>query len=532
MMLRAAVATIALVALVYGSPTPTKKEILEERQWQIGDPWTTILWPGGSNPTAVPTSSPGILPPITGGFNPPREKRDDSGPTLGWGDSDALKAHIVSLELEYEHLVQEYGQQPPSYVAKREKEIEKELKEYGIVIVQTPDGTSTTITFGKAKRQDDVGPVLGGSDPSALKKYLTALELEYEALVHQFGNSPPSYVAERKKDIETELKKYGISIVATPDGTTTIITPGKARRGDPSLDAGAYGDAGFDLAGLDKTLESLWQQYGASPPHDVYIVEEKIKHILLAYGITVVQAPDGTSTTIYPSTRRSSPDYDIGKLESIFEALLQEYGGERPPLDDWLVIQHTAAVLKSYGVSVEQSDLSQRSTGVPAGSTVNVVALQALLALLQATYGSSPPLDIYLIEQTIATVLGTQGIVEPGFPIPGGAITPDPTIPGGVITPDPTIPGGSITPDPTVPGGSISPSTRREKERRADVDVAGLEAALAQLEAAYGSYGSGSVPVAVFIIMQNIVTILQADGVSVPGWPDLGGGSTVIGPST
>ncbi|ETS86618.1 hypothetical protein PFICI_00446 [Pestalotiopsis fici W106-1] len=525
-MLRAGVAAIALVALANGSPTPTRKEGLEARQWEIGNPWTTIIV-GGSTPTAVPTSGPGIGPPITGGLNPPREKRDDGAPSLGWGDSDALKAHIVSLELEYEHLVQEYGDKPPPSVAKREKEIEKELKEYGIIIVQTPDGTSTTITFGKVKRQGDIGPVLGGSDPSALKKYLTALELEYEALVHQFGNNPPSYVAKRKKEIETELKKYGIAIIATPDGTSTIITPGKARRGDPSLDAGAYGSAGYDLAGLEKTLESLWQQYGTNPPHEVYIVEEKIKHILLAYGITVVQAPDGTSTVIYPSTRRSFPDYDIEKLESIFESLLQEYNGERPPLDDWLVIQHTAAVLKSYGISIEQYRTDTKRS-VPTGDSVNVVALQALLALLEATYGSSPPLDIYLIEQTIATILGTQGIIVPGFPIPGGAITPDPTIPGGVITPDPTIPGGSITPDPTVPGGSINPSTKK----RDNPDVEGLLAALAQLEAAYGSYGSGSVPVAVFIIMQNIVTILQADGVSVPGWPDLGGGSTVIGPST
>ncbi|KAF3010506.1 hypothetical protein E8E14_008564 [Neopestalotiopsis sp. 37M] len=529
-MLRAGVAAIALVALAQGSPTPTREEILEERQWEIGNPWTTIIW-GGSTPTAVPTSGPGIGPPITGGLNPPRDRRDDGGPSLGWGDSDALKAHIVSLELEYEHLVQEYGEKPPPSVAKREKEIEKELKDYGIIIVQTPDGTSTTITFGKTKRQGDIGPVLGGSDPSALKKYLTALELEYEALVHQFGNNPPSYVAKRKKDIETELKKYGITIIATPDGTTTIITPGKARRRDPSVDAGVYGNAGYDLVGLEKTLESLWQQYGTSPPHDIYIVEEKIKHILLAYGITIVQAPDGTSTIIYPSTRRSFPDYDIEKLKSIFESLLQEYNGERPSLDDWLVTQHIAAVLQSYGISIEQTQAT--GTNRRRGNTVNVVALQALLALLEATYGSSPPLDIYLIEQTIATILGTQGIIVPGFPIPGGAITPDPTIPGGGITPDPTIPGGSITPDPTIPGGSINPSTKKEKKKRTDdSDVDGLLAALAQLEAAYGSYGSGSVPVSVFIIMQNIVTILQAEGVSVPGWPDLGGGSTVIGPST
>ncbi|KAK9776924.1 hypothetical protein SCAR479_06325 [Seiridium cardinale] len=525
-MLQAGVTALALAALAYGAPTSTKEKKLEQRQWQIGDPYTTtLIVGGGAPPTAVPTSGPGILPPITGGFTPP-PKRQDSSPVLGGSDPSAVKAHLVALELEYEQLVQQYGKNPPPSVSNREKEIEVELKKYGIAIVQTPGGTSTIITFGKVKRQDNVGPVLGSSDPSTLQAHIIALELEYKFLVQQYGKNAPAPISKREKEIENELKTYGIAIIQTPDGTSTIITPGKTRRQESILGDEAYGAAAFDLAGLEKTLESLWHQYGPNPPHDVYVVEENIKHILIAYGITIVQSPDGTSTIIYPSTKRSSPDYDVEKLEVILQITVQNYNGERPPLADWLVLQNIAAVLQSYGAAIEQSSdritataesRDKRAGVVSVGDSVNIVALQALLALLEATYGTAPPRDIYLIEQTIVTILGTQGIIIPGFPIPGGSLTPDPTIPG-----------GSINPDPTVPGGSLEPSTKRSTP---DFDVEGLQAALAQLEAEYGTYGSGTIPVCVFIIMQNIVTILQAEGVTVAGWPDLGGGSTTIGPS-
>ncbi|KAH6646389.1 hypothetical protein BKA67DRAFT_541356 [Truncatella angustata] len=522
-MLRLGVTALAFVALARGAPVSKAERVLKQRQFQIG-PTPTVIW-GGTTPTAIPTSGPGTLPPITGGLNPP-PRREDTGPVLGGSDS-ALKAHITSLELEYEFYVQQYGKNPPEFVTKREKEIELELKKYGITIIQTPDGTSTTITFGKVKRQDSTGPTLGGSDPSALKAHIISLELEYEFYVQQYGKNPPAPITQREREIENELKKYGITIIQTPDGTSTTITFGKVKREDALVGGGGYGAASFDLAGLEKTLESLWDKYGPNPPHDVYVIEEKIKHVLLAYGVTIVQSPEGTSTTLYPSTKRSSPSYDIESLEVILGTLLQKYNGERPPLADWLVIQHIGAVLKSYGTSIEQSPSStvtitkpsdKRDGVIKVGDSVNVIALQALLALLEATYGTAPPRDIFLIEQTIVIILKTQGIIIPGFPIPGGAITPDPTIPG-----------GGITPDPTIPGGGLNPSTKRTSPK---FDVEGLQAALALLGDQYGAYGSGTIPMSVFIIMQNVVTILQAEGVTVPAWPNVGGGSTTIGPST
>lgn len=458
-MLRVGAVALVLVALAHSAPTLTQDKQPKPRQWQIGDPYTSTAGWGGVTPTAIPSSGPGVLPPITGGLNPPPPRRQDNGPAVGRGDINALKAHLIALELEYERLVQQYGK------------------------------------------------------------------------------SPPPSIAQRIKDIENELKKYGITIVQTPDGTSTIIVPGKTRKRSTSGLDDAYGDAAFNLIGLETTLEGLWHVYGPSPPHDIYIVEEKIKHILIAYGISIVQSPDGTLTTISPSTKRSASSYDLEKLSQILEIFVQEHNNERLPLADWLVAQHIAAVLKSYGSHTEQlvhdtttrfKRNDKRGGTLAVGDGVNIVALQALLAVLEATYGSTPPRDILLIEQTIVTILSTQGITIPGFTIPGGSITPDPTIPGGGLNPDPTIPGGTITPDPGVPGGSLEPSSRRSTP---DFDVEGLQAALAQLEAQYGTYGSGTVPVSVFIIMQNIVTILQAEGVTVPGWPNLGGGSTTIGPS-
>jgi hypothetical protein len=471
-------------------------------------------------------------------ITPGKARRD--GSVLGGSAPSDEKAHILDLEFEYEKLIHEYGKNGPFWTQKREKEIARELKKYGITIDESPDGTTTTITPGKVRRD---GPILSGSEPSGEKLHILALEREYERLFHQFGRDGPLWSQRREKEIVKELSKYGISIDESPDGTTTTITPGKARRQATLIGSLNYDSAPFDLKGLEQTLETLMQQYGAHPPHDVYIVEEEIKHILLGYGITSFTAPDGTTTTIAPSTKRTTTaTYDIAKLEGILQIALQHFQGATPPLANWLILQHITSVLESYGITVDNSGAvtslgpstkTRRQGTIGFGDSVDTVALQALLAMLEATYGTKPPRDIYLIEQAIATVLASRGIVVPGFTIPGGSLTPDPTTPGGGVNPDPTSPGGSLNPDPTTPGGALEPSTRRrDTAPPSSFSVAGLQAALMALETQYGTYGSGKIPVPVFIIMQNIVTILQAEGVSVPGWPLLGSGSTTIGPSS
>lgn len=262
-MIRVGSIALALAALTQASPIPEDKLALEERQFQIGNPWTGI-WPPGP-----PASTPVIIFPGGSG--------DDGG----------------SVEI----------------------------------------GSSTT-----EKRPTEIG----GSEPSAIKKKLTALELEYESLVHKYGSHPPSDVAKRLQEIAAELKKYGISIIATPDGTSTVITFGKKAKRQFTIGDGGYGDPAFNIIGLETTLEQLMQEYGPNPPRklnllplspppgrpelssslqlsdnlrecrinfttydvltpaldDIYIIEERIKNILAAYGITIISAPGKLPTQL------------------------------------------------------------------------------------------------------------------------------------------------------------------------------------------------------------------------------------------
>ncbi|KAK8095534.1 hypothetical protein PG999_013556 [Apiospora kogelbergensis] len=457
-MIRAGIAALALAALTQASPIPDDKPVLEERQFQIGNPWTGIWPPGPPAPTPIITFPGGDV---------------DSGASVEVGSS---------IEAE-----------------KRQK--------------------------------------LGGSQPSSLKQKLTALELEYESLVQQYGKHTPSNVTRRLKEIEAELRKYGIAIIATPDGTSTVITFGKVKR-QLTIGDGGYGDPAFNLIGLETTLEQLMQEYGPNPPHDIYIIEERIKNILAAYGITIISAPDGTITIITPSTKREAASYDVEALRVIFDSFVPKYNGQRPPMADWVVIQDIAAILRSYGIATsvktpEQSipTATKRASPIDLSDSVNTELLQVLYHMLLGAYGNSAdtPRDIFLIQQSIVTILGAQGIVIPGWKtVPGGPMVPDRPVTGGPLVPDATIPGGPMIPDVTVPGGEMKPSTKRDNSA-----LKGLRTVLSTLEAQYGTFASTAVPVQVLLIMQNVVTVLQANDFIIPGWPPLlGPGTVVIGPST
>ncbi|KAI1114345.1 hypothetical protein F5Y14DRAFT_451112 [Nemania sp. NC0429] len=96
-----------------------------------------------------------LLPPVTGPIHP-SDKRDTLVTV-----SDPTKAKITALELEYETLVQTFGDSGPKAIQDRIKAIKDELlSKYGITIIQSPDGTTTTFVPGK---RDLVLP--GGSLP-------------------------------------------------------------------------------------------------------------------------------------------------------------------------------------------------------------------------------------------------------------------------------------------------------------------------------------------------------------------------------
>ncbi|KAI1780115.1 hypothetical protein F4818DRAFT_166105 [Hypoxylon cercidicola] len=166
-MLRAGFAALALAALVSAAPISEPTKTVDTTD-TLSDP---ITWfPGSGTPPPPPTFT--LLPPITGGLEPSTKKRQDDTVivlppitggldpsdkkkredpiSIGDGSTDVVKAHITALELEYETLLHTFGAYPPKPVAKRIAAIQDELlSKYGIKIVQSPDGTTTTFTPGK-----------------------------------------------------------------------------------------------------------------------------------------------------------------------------------------------------------------------------------------------------------------------------------------------------------------------------------------------------------------------------------------------
>ncbi|EOO00944.1 hypothetical protein UCRPA7_3615 [Phaeoacremonium minimum UCRPA7] len=410
-----------------------------------------------------------------------------------------------------------------------------------------------TITggFKPPKRQTFVLPPDNNQN---LKDIIKDLETQYITLKNK--NHRTAAEEAKLKQLKSALAQLGITNIDADPGVITTITPGKRQIFELPDDSPSGWCA--DVTGAELALEDLIHATSSRAPtvHE-YFVMNNLKSYLSACGIKIVSSPDGTTTIIRPGKRdialptNRDPGFDLEGLELAYKALTQSLNGKQATGMTWFVLQNMATALDFWGISIDKSPLGTSTTlvpgkrqgdgiftiGTPSCELTDIVGLKAALAALQTMYGSpaKSPQNIFLIEQLIVSALQYCGQTVPGWttltpgnPIPGGPLVPDPTVPGGPITPDPTVPGGPITPDPTVPGGPLQPSTRQLPVS----DPAGLLAAINDLESKYGKYGSGTIPVPVFLIMQNIVTILQGMGVTVPGWPILGAGSVVIGPSS
>ncbi|KAI0199181.1 hypothetical protein F4808DRAFT_223319 [Astrocystis sublimbata] len=148
--------TFILLPPITGPIKPSDKRDTEvkERQFTWGDP-STWWGVGGDKPT--PTGDTTIGEPISGGINPSNKRQT----IIGGGD--ARKEHITALELEYETLLHTFGTDGPWPIKQRLRAIESELsKKYGIKIVKSPDGTTTTFTPGKRDFTFPGGPIPGG----------------------------------------------------------------------------------------------------------------------------------------------------------------------------------------------------------------------------------------------------------------------------------------------------------------------------------------------------------------------------------
>ncbi|KAI1477003.1 hypothetical protein K445DRAFT_209238 [Daldinia sp. EC12] len=171
---RVGITTLALAALVSAAPISEPSKTVDQRDFIVPDPSGWL--PGAGSPppptfTLLPPITGGlepstkkrqdtviVLPPITGGLNPSDKKKRQDTIGIGDGSTDPVKAHIKALELEYEALLHNFGEHPPKPIAKRLAAIKDELlTKYGIKIIQSPDGTTTTFVPGKRDVVDNDG---------------------------------------------------------------------------------------------------------------------------------------------------------------------------------------------------------------------------------------------------------------------------------------------------------------------------------------------------------------------------------------
>lgn len=263
-----------------------------------------------------------------------------------------------------------------------------------------------------------------------------------------------------------------------------------------------------------------------------------------------------------------------------------------PPAPVYLVACQLAQLLLDAGIDIDTSilqvwshfqiaDKVKRQDGIftlPGSCNIDdIIGLETILATIMLIYGNEPPAHIQSLRNAVTAALLFCGVAEadaggmiPDRPSQGGGIIPDKPSEGGALEPDnpskggPLVPdrpseggnmvpdkpdqggkmkpdnpseGGDLEPEDPVIGGPIKPSDRKKRSlhrrQHPSLDLDALLETLAQLEDAYGSFGSGDIPMPIFIIMQTIVALLQSYGQETKGWPDLVGDSvSMIPPST
>ncbi|KAK3318006.1 hypothetical protein B0H66DRAFT_220817 [Apodospora peruviana] len=528
--------TLALLGLSAVHALPAAKTVEERQTFGIGEPGGSFEWGSGQNlppciqDVPVTSQPPCIFSPIPGTFKPGKEKRQ----SFSIGDSSSYaeqKAAIAALQQQLIALQNKKNKTDADLQQIAALKAAIAYKE-GVLSITAPPGTGSSFTHGR--KRDFILPE---DYKTNTKHAIETLEIRLEKLQNKKNKTPQDY--SDIKAIKSALKYLaGIVSISAPDGSTSTFTPGK-RDISPSfsLDSvGTYASVCPNLDGAELALEALMHKSKLSV--EEYIVMRKLKHFLAGCGITIVQSPDGTSTTIKPSDKRDlslatneTPTFDLVGLEAGYSALVQSLGSSTPSFTTWLALQQMVDLLEVYGIEIDRASVTlgkrQIAIGGKACELTDIMGLKAALAALLTAYGdpTKAPANIYLIEQVIVTALQICGQSVQGWT----TLTPGNPIPGGPIKPDPTQPGAPLKPDPSQPGAPLKPSDKRQVPVK---DPAALLEALHLLEKQYGSYGSGKIPVPIFLIMVNMVTILQdIPGVVVPGWPVLGQGSTSIYPS-
>jgi hypothetical protein len=188
---------------------------------------------------------------------------------------------------------------------------------YHITSISAPDGT--TSTFEPGKRQGTF--VLGGSLPSDKQEAILELEVALEQLQNKDTKTP----ADNQLIGAIQallLYQYGITSISAPPGTTTTLQPGKRQDNSWTLGTSPIVISTFSSGKRDNVYDII----GSIPSDKVQAIKylevkleylqnvdkptkaqkeaiKDIKTILYyTYHITSISAPDGTTTTLTPST--------------------------------------------------------------------------------------------------------------------------------------------------------------------------------------------------------------------------------------
>ncbi|KAK0666489.1 hypothetical protein QBC41DRAFT_398073 [Cercophora samala] len=451
----------------------------------------------------------------------------------------------------------------------------------GITNISAPPGTGTSFTPGKR----DVIFKLPPDAATNPKKFIVQIEKDLVILQNKKNKTKEDHqlIAAYKAALRYLA---GITDISAPPGSDTSFTPGKR---SPVLDVnavGAFEKLCPNIKGAQDALKQLLLK-GQLSVEEIVVVRALV-NFLKGCGFEPGEIP--FPGPILTNPKRDTPvlsaEFNLAGLEKAYKELLATAQlattAGQPSFANWIALSTIADILELYGVKVDRSlhalaplpkrQVDSITIGGRTCKVIDILGLRAALAALQVAYGediSKAPTTIFLIQQVLVTALQLCGQTVPGWttiipgnPIPGGPIVPQPTVPGGPLVPEPyvpgspvvpqptipgaplvpepyvsgaplvpepNVPGSPVVPQPTVPGGPIKPSDKRQAPGLSNATE--LLAALNILEKAYGTYGSGTIPVPVWLIMVNLVTILQTiPGTVVPGWPVLGQGSVVFTP--
>lgn len=565
-----------LLPPIVGDLEPSTKREVGKRQLIIGDPSDVFIPGQGDIPVClvdVPLNEqpPCVLPPIVGGLEPSARKREIEKRQLIIGDGTGIfipgqgEIPICLVDVPL-------NEQPPCMLPPIVGGLEppKQKRQFTI-----GDGTGVFIPGQgeiplclvdvpiNAQPPCILPPIVGGLEPPKKRGFVLppdhatnpkrVIETLQKDLIRLQNKQHKT-----KQDLETIaaikgalLYLAGILHISAPPGVGSTFTPGKRDAGFSLDTVGTYAAVCPNLEGAQIALQVLMHK--DKHTFEERIIMQKLAAFLKGCGIVIVKSPDGTFTTIKPSDkkREAAVQLDPAGLQDAYFLLLSaatSISPAQPSFANWLAMQQISDLLILYGASTDftstgdaegrhpkrQDDII--TVGKDTCQAGDLMGLRAALAALLTAYGhpSKAPVNIYLVQQVIVTALQLCGQSVAGWT----TIIPGAPIPGGPMIPEVTVPGAPMIPEVTVPGGELKPSDKRKsklrKARQAPVlgDPVAMLTALTTLESAYGTYGSGTIPVPVWLIMVNMVTILQSTGVVVPGWPVLGQGSVVLEPST